>query len=291
MLRIKALRQYVSLGLQYMVGAAFAFSLMSLFVKLAGQRLPSQQVVLVRGAVTLVYSYFLLRWAELPLWGENRTLLILRGLFGLAALSCFFFALTRLPLADATVIHYTNPVFTALLAAIFLGEGLGGREIAGAFLSMTGVVLVAQPRFLFGNSAELPLLYVSIAVLGAFFSASAYVTVRKLRETEHPLVIIFYFPLITLLGAAPTALPDAVWPTPMEWLILIAGVGLFAQAGQIFLTNGLHKERAGRAISVSYLQIIFAAVWGLLFFGEYPNLLSVCGAALVIAGTYLVVRQ
>ena len=281
----------IPIGLRYMIGAAFAFSLMSLFVKMAGQHIPSQQIVLVRSVVTLFYSYLLLRWAGQPLWGHNKRLLILRGFFGFAALSCFFFALTKLPLADATVIHYTNPVFTALLAAFFLDESLGKSESAGALLSMVGVVLIAQPGFLFGGSADLPTLYVGISMLGALLSAAAYVTVRKLRETERPLVIVFYFPLVTLVGATPTALPNAVWPTPMEWLILIVGVGLCAQVGQVLLTHGLHEERAGRAMSMSYLQIVFAAVWGLLFFQEVPGPLSIGGALLVVAGTLLVARQ
>ena len=284
-------RRRLPIGLRYMIGAAFAFSLMSLFVKMAGQHIPSQQIVLVRSVVTLIYSYLLLRWADQPLWGHNKPLLILRGFFGFAALSCFFFALTKLPLADATVIHYTNPVFTALFAAFFLDESLGKNELAGALLSMVGVVLIAQPGFLFGDAADLPMLYVGIAMLGALLSAAAYVTVRKLRETEHPLVIVFYFPLVTLVGATPTALPDAVWPTPMEWLILIVGVGLCAQVGQVLLTHGLHEERAGRAMSMSYLQIVFAAIWGLLFFQEVPGPVSIGGALLVVAGTLLVARR
>ena len=287
----KTAARYVPLGLRYMIGAAFAFSLMSLFVKMVGQRLPSQQIVLVRSVVTLIYSIALLQWAGQPFWGNNKPLLILRGLFGFAALSCFFFALTKLPLADATVIHYTNPVFTALLAAAFLGESLSRTDMAGGLLSLAGITLVAQPSFLFGGSSELPLLYVGIAVLGALLSAGAYVTVRRLRKTEHPLVIIFYFPLVTLAASAPTALPSAVWPTPLEWLILIVGVGVTAQVGQLLLTQGLHEERAGRAMSMSYLQIVFAALWGLFFFDEYPDAVSLAGALLVVGGTYLVARQ
>lgn len=282
---------HLSVGLRYMVGAAFLFSLMSAFVKLVGQRLPSQEIVLVRSAVTLVYSYLMVRWAGEALWGHNKLGLFLRGLFGFAALSCFFLALTKLPLADATVIHYTNPVFTALLAAVILNESLGAGEVMGALLSLGGVALIAQPTFLFGGTSALPLLYVGVALLGALFSAAAYVTVRKLRATEHPLVIVFYFPLVSTVGSVPTALPDAVWPTPLEWLILIVGVAGTAQIAQVFLTKSLHAERAGRAMSVSYLQIVFAAIWGMLFFQEYPDLLSLFGAVLVIGGTLLVARE
>lgn len=283
----------LSTGLIYMVGAAFFFSLMSLFVKLVGQHLPSQQIVLVRSVVTLGYSVALLRWAGVPLWGHNRRLLWLRGLLGFGALSCFFFALTKLPLADATVIHYANPVFVSLFAAVALGERLGRGEMGGLLLSLVGITLIAQPSFLFGDApGGLPLLYVGVAFLGALLSAAAYVAVRKLRATEHPLVVVFYFPLVATLGSAPTAaLADPQWPALWEWAVLVVGVAGCAQIAQVLLTNGLHAERAGRAMAMTYLQIVFAAVWGLLFFEEFPDRWTVFGALLVVGGTILVARR
>ena len=280
-------------GLAYMVGAAFFFSLMSLFVKLVGQRLPSQEIVLVRSVVTLIYSYLAVRWAGEHLWGHNKKLLWLRGFLGFCALSCFFFALTKLPLADATVIHYTNPVFTALIAAVVLKESISGGEIVGAFLSLIGVALMARPSFLFGaGPGALNLLYVGIALAGALFSAAAYTTVRKLRETEHPLVVVFYFPLVATLGSTPTAaMTEVQWPLWWEWIVMILGVAGCAQIAQVLITNGLHRERAGRAMAMTYLQIVFAAIWGMLFFQEFPDLLSIVGALLVIGGTLVVARR
>ncbi len=281
------------MGLLYMVGAAFFWSLMSVFVKVVGEHLPSQQIVLVRAVVTLAYSYLLVRWSGAArLWGSNRRLLWLRGLLGFTALSCFFFALTKLPLADATVIHYTNPVFTALIAAVVLKESIEPAEWVGALLSLTGVSFIAQPSFLFGTSSGSPnLLYVGVALLGALSAASAYVVVRKLRDTEHPLVIVFYFPLVATIGSIPTAgAADLQWPTAWEWLFLIAGVAGCAQVAQVFLTKGLHAMKAGRAMAVSYLQIVFATLWGILAFHEIPDLWSLLGAGLVIGGTVLVSR-
>jgi drug/metabolite transporter (DMT)-like permease len=276
-----------------MVGAAFFFSLMSLFVKLVGQRLPSQEIVLVRSVVTLIYSYLAVRWAGEHLWGNNKKLLWLRGFLGFCALSCFFFALTKLPLADATVIHYTNPVFTALIAAVVLKESISGGEIVGAFLSLIGVALMARPSFLFGaGPGALNLFYVGVALAGALFSAAAYTTVRKLRETEHPLVVVFYFPLVATLGSTPTAaMTEVQWPLWWEWMVMILGVAGCAQIAQILITNGLHRERAGRAMAMTYLQIVFAAIWGMLFFQEFPDLLSIVGALLVIGGTLVVARR
>ena len=104
-------------GLRYMVLAAFFFSLMALLVKVVGQRLPSAEMVLARSAVAVVLSYGMLRRARVAPWGRRKGLLVFRGMAGFGGLLCMFYALTKLPLADATVIVYTNPVFTALLAA------------------------------------------------------------------------------------------------------------------------------------------------------------------------------
>ena len=289
--RVAAARPLLPAGLRYMVLAAFFFSLMSMLVKIVGQRLPSAEMVLVRSLIALALSYGMLRQAAVAPWGHRKGLLLFRGLTGFAALLCFFHALTKLPLADTTVIIYISPVFTAILAALFLQERLGPKEMLGLLSSLAGVLLVAQPSFLFGQAANnLALLPVGIAILGALFSAMAYVTVRKLRETEHHLVVVFYFPLVATPASVPLVVSEALWPTPFEWLLLL-GIGLFTQIAQVYLTKGLHLEKAGRALSVSYIQIVFAALWGLLFFKEIPNAISIIGALFVVAGTLLTARS
>lgn len=277
-------------GIRYMAGAALFFSLMSLLVKVAGQELPTLEVVLVRGVITLVLSWAMVRRAGLSPWGNSRGLLWLRGLLGFTALTCFYYAVVHLPLAEVTVIQYTNPVWTALLAAVLLDERLHPIEVAGTLLSLAGVVLVARPSFLFGAGASgLDPVAVGVALSGAVFSAGAYVTVRKLGGSDDPLVIVFYFSLVTTLAALPLAAPGWEWPTVGGWAAL-AGVGVTTQIAQVFMTEGLKRERAGRAMAVGYLQIVFAALWGLAFFAEVPDAWSVVGSLLVVVGTFVTGR-
>jgi drug/metabolite transporter (DMT)-like permease len=273
-----------------MIAAAFFFSLMSLCVKLAGRTMPTGQIVLARAAISLVITWVMLRQARVRPWGHNKRLLVLRGLAGFSGLLCFFYATTRLPLADVTVIHYVNPVLTTVFAAVAIGESVRGRDVFGLLLSLSGVVLVAQPSWLFGaGGSELDLATVGIALLGAVFSAVAYTAVRKLRETEHHLVVVFYFPLLATPAAIPLTMTHAVWPTPSGWLLLL-GVGIATQIAQVYLTRGLHAERAGRAMSISYVQIVFAALWGAVVFGDRPNRWSLLGAVLVVLGTLVAAR-
>jgi drug/metabolite transporter (DMT)-like permease len=271
-------------GMRYMAVGALAFSVMSLLVKVAGQRLPAQQIVLVRAVVTLALSAWAVRRAGVDPRGRRRGLLLLRGVLGFSALSAFYYAVVHLPLADATVLQYTNPVWAALLAIPFLGERVRLREAAAVAASLAGVLLVMRPGPLSGSGAPLPPAVVAIALGGAFCSAAAYVTVRKLGSTEHPSVIVLYFAAVSTAGALPTALPSALWPTGGEWLVLL-GVGLTTQVGQVAITHGLRLERAGRATATGYLQIVFAALWGVLFFAERPHAGTVLGTGLIVAGT------
>jgi drug/metabolite transporter (DMT)-like permease len=272
----------ISAGLRYMAISAFFFSIMALLVKVAGERLPSQEIVFFRSFLVLIFAYIMIKRAGLSAWGTNKKLLIVRGVTGFLALSCFYYAVTHLPLADATLIMYSNPLFTAVLAAVFLKERLTRVDIAGVFVSLLGVVLISEPSFLFGGESRLDPFDVGIGLCGAIFAAISYVIVRKLRETEDPLVVVFYFPLIATPASIPTALPDAIMPSWRELLVLL-GIGIVTHIAQVTMTKSLHLEKAGRATAVSYLQVVFASIWGILFFQEYPTLLSVIGAVLIVA--------
>lgn len=277
----------VATGVRYMLASAFFFSLMSLQVKLAGRGLPSQEIVLARGVVTLVLSYALVRRAGLYPWGRRRWILILRGALGFGALSCFYFALTRLPIAEATVLHFTNPLWTAVLAAVFLSERLHRWVLGPIAVSFAGVLLITRPGMLFGGAASaIDPLGAAVALVGAMLSAGAYVAVREAVKTEHPLVVVFFFPLVTVPATLPFV-SNFVWPTGLEWLWLI-GVGVSTQIAQVYLTKGLSLVPAGRAVTIGYSQIVFVTVWGLLFLGEYLSVWSVAGTLLVVAGTLAV---
>ncbi|MFW6201644.1 MAG: DMT family transporter [Gemmatimonadota bacterium] len=284
------LDEMVRPGVRYMVAGAFFFSVMGALVKWAGRRLPSQEIVLARAVVTLVLSWAMVRRAGVTPWGSDRRLLVVRGVLGFIALSCFYYAVVHLPLADATVIQYTNPVFTAAIAAWLLGERVRLVAVGCMGASLVGVVLIARPSFLFGGGGALDPAAVAIALAGAIFSAAAYVTVRRLRATEDALVVVFYFALVSTIGAVPTTAPVAVWPGPLEWLLLL-GVGITTQIAQVYMTRGLHLEPAGRATAIGYLQIVFAGVWGALFFDEIPDGTGIAGAALIVASTFLLGRR
>ncbi|QPN68626.1 DMT family transporter [Synechococcus sp. CBW1006] len=274
-----------------MLLSALSFSLMGVCVKQVGARIPAAEVVLARALLSVALSWWLLRRADIDPWGRRRGLLIVRGAIGTLALLCVYAALAALPLASATVLQYLYPTFTALLAWLALGERIGRRVLAAMAVGWLGVLLVAQPAALLGgmgraSAPSLPLIPVLIALAGALCTALAYVSVRQLGRSEHPLVIVFYFPLVAVPLSLPLVALDPVMPTPVELLWLV-GVGLFTQLGQVWLTRGLTALPAAKATAISYAQVVFAGLWGWLIFQEGIDGWTLLGAVLVLLATLL----
>lgn len=267
-----------------MLVGAFWFSVMSVLVKLAGRRLPSMEIVFFRGILTLAMSYAIVKRARIePVLGVNRRLLLQRGVLGAAALACFLFSLTHLPLAEATLIQYMNPVFAILVAHWWFRERMGAGEWVALAASLVGVLLITRPAFLFGGVASgIHPGHAVIALMGAAFSGSAYATIRQMPN-ERPEVVVLYLPLMSVPMSVPFIASNWHAPTLEEWLLLL-GIGLATQLAQTSMTKGLQVEKTARATMVGYVQIIFAGTWGALLFGETITALTVAGAVIVLTG-------
>lgn len=276
-------------GIRFMAIGAFWFSVMSALVKLAGRTVPSMDIVLYRGLVTLLLSYAVLRRREIrPILGVQRGLLVLRGIWGSLALSCFIFSLTHLPLGEATLIQYTNPVFAIVLAALWYHERIGRQEIFALLASFVGVLLITRPAVIFGGSSSgIKPLWAGIALMGAACSGAAYATIRRLTA-ENSQVVVFYLPLMQIPMALPFVVTRWRMPSPYEWLLMVTA-GIATQLAQTYMTRGLQIERTARATTTGYLQIIFAAGWAVLLFGERFSLWTVAGAIVIVGGASMLV--
>jgi drug/metabolite transporter (DMT)-like permease len=270
--------------------SSVSFALMGLCIKQVGGRLPVAEVVLARAIVSLVLSVWMLHQAGVSPWGQRRWLLVWRGVVGTIALFCVFGALAGLPLGAATVLQYLNPTFTALLAWIWLGEPFTLRIALAVLLGWLGVVVLTDPTQMVAGLSSLPLPPVMLGLAGAFCSAVAYVSVRALGRSEHPLVVVFYFPLMSLPMTVPLVLANPVMPTGTE-LIWLVGVGVFTQLGQIGITKGLIGLPAARATAIGYGQVPIAALLGVLVLGETIPTNLLLAAALVLAATLLSLRR
>jgi drug/metabolite transporter (DMT)-like permease len=275
-----------SLNKLNLVFASFFFSLMTLCVKNIDERIPIYELVFFRSLLSLMITLSIINSKKINPLGNNRPLLILRGVLGTLALVCIFFAIRTMPLSISTVIQYTYPIFISIFAGIFINEKITKNIVIALLIGWAGILIILNPIQLSNINVEIKNISVSIAFLGSIFTALAYVTVKKLVYTEDVYVIIEYFPLVSLITLLPIVLIN--WVTP-NWneLIWIIGIGLFTQLGQTFLTIGLKNFPASEASTINYLQVLFGSVLGILFFNEMININFLLGALLVLLGTII----
>lgn len=278
-------------GPRFMALSALSFAVMSACVKVAGDTgIPILQIIAVRAVISIGLSYASIRRAGVNVLGYHRGLLLARGVTGFLALTCVFYALLNLPLALATLLQYLHPIFTAVLAWLFLREIPDRATLVCVALSLCGMVTILWPTFSAGSAPVSSLFAIGIGLCGAFGSAIAYTIVRRLTRSEHPDVIVIYFPLVCLPGTLLFGGMDFVMPGLTGFLALL-GVGVFAQMGQLTLTRAMALDKASRAVSLSYLQIVFAAVIGVIYFGEHPASHTLLGSAFVLLGAAVVFRD
>ena len=267
-----------------MLISALAFALMAALVKEAGQLgIPLLQIIFVRALISVALSLIDIARAGVHPLGHRRVLLFARGLSGFLALTGVFYALIHLTMAQATVLQYLHPVFTALLAFLFLAERPTTATLACIALSLLGLTCIVSPYWVASDATPAPLFPIIAGLGGAFGSGVAYTLVRKLVTTEHPSVIVLYFPLVCVPGTLLLGSADFVWPTAAGWWVLL-GVGCFTQLGQLALTKAMQRDAASRVTSLSYVQIIFAAILGWLAFGEIPTQATLVGGGLILLG-------
>ena len=269
-----------------LIFASFFFSLMTLCVKKIDNGVPIYELVFFRSLISLFLTISIINQKKINPWGNNKPLLILRGLFGTLALVCIFYAIRNMPLSISTVIQYTYPIFISIFAGLFINEKITRNIFIALIIGWVGILIILNSTQLSEINVEIENIWVFIAFLGSIFTALAYVTVKKLSFTEDVYVIIQYFPLVSLIILLPITLIKWVTPNWIE-LIWIICIGLFTQLGQTFLTLGLKSLPASKASCINYLQVFFGSLWGIIFFSETININFLIGALFVLLGTII----
>jgi drug/metabolite transporter (DMT)-like permease len=273
-------------GLVLMVLSAAMFSLMAAMAKLLLPDAPTQAVVLSRGVMmTAVCAAYAAR-RGIPVLGQRPRMLMLRGLLGYAALSCYFYSVQHLPLGDAVLLQYSHPAFVAALAPVLLGEKMERGHWPLVLMALAGVALIVGPSGELRHGAL-------IGLSGSMLSGFAYMTVRELAKTEHPLTIMIWFPLMTIPGSLLGSIHAGRASIPSSSLEVAGHFAVFAAAlvGQIALTLGLVRIRAARATAVSTSGPVFGLAFGWMFFGTKPSPTSLAGTALVLGALWLLARR
>lgn len=281
-------------GIQYILLSTLFFTIVNVFVKLLGkpndllpdlQEYPTHELVFFRSLISLSLTLALLRYKKLPILGNNKKWLIIRGVFGVIALTSFFYTLNELPIAIAVTVQYLSPLFTVLIATQLLGERVRPLQWFFFLVALVGIAAISfrnQPvNILTGE--EISVFWVIVGIGSALCSGIAYNAILKCKTTDTPLNIVLYFPLIATPIMGVWCLFDFVMPRGIEWLLLVL-IGLFTQFAQVFMTKALHAGGASRITPFKYLGAIYALFIGLILFGEVLSFQALVGIALILSG-------
>ncbi len=269
-------------GIALMLLAILAFTAMDAAAKGLVTRYPTNQVVFLRFAGQLILVVLILRGRTGPALRTAYPFMhVARSAFQLGATALFFTSLDFIGLAAATALTDINPVLITLGAALFLGERLGPRRIAGVVAAMIGAMIVIRPGSeVFSPAALLPL---GAAVC---YAGNALLT-RHFGPRESYWTPMLYAALFGTLICG-TTLPFAWQPVAAADIPLFVLVGCLGTFAQLCLIRSFSTAEASAVAPFAYVGIIFATIWGIVLYAEYPDVWSVAGA-LVIAGAGLYV--
>lgn len=278
-----------------MLLSGLSFLVVNFFVKILGggteqqlipklQKYPAHELVLARSLVSFSISLFIIKSRGLPVFGNNRKWLLIRGVSGTIALTLFFYTLHFLPMAVASVIQYLSPIFTVILAMILLKEKVKSAQWFFILFSFVGVVLIgANNLFTHSEGEQLSFFWLGAGLISALFSGIAYTAIMKLRATDEPINIVMYFPMIAIPIMTLLCFFDFVFPTGIEWLFLLI-IGVFTQMAQIMLTKALHYSDSSLVMPFQYLGAIYAFLIGYFVFDEALSLYINLGISIVFIG-------
>lgn len=262
-----------------MVLSTLFFAIMSTIVKYLSD-FGSFQLVFFRSLGTLIFSTSFLLYSKIPFWGNQKKLLIFRGLTGASSMILFFMALHFMTLGSAVTLRYTAPIFVALLSVLFLNEKIKFIQWVCFGISFFGVIMVK------GFDATVDFFGLGIILFSSLTSAITYILISKIGTKDHYMVIINYFMLTaTLVGALGSIYQ---WKTPqlMEWFYFIL-LGVFGLIAQILMTQAFQIGPAYKIAPYKFVEVIFSLAFGVLVFLDVYNFFSILGMILIIFGLVL----
>jgi len=263
-----------------------ALATMLMMVKLASERgLALPEAIFWRQLVPtlLIYGWLAVRGRTGSLATRRFPVHLMRAVTGLAGMYLNLGVVLLLPLAEATTLAFTAPIFAVILAAFFLKERVGPIRWLAVLLGLAGVAIIAGP-----DRGAIPLAGLAVGLGAPFMVALISIQIRDLGRTELPLTIVFWFSALSIPFAATPAWLAATPHDAGTWL-LILGIGLTGTLGQIMLTSALRLGNVSSVIVMDYSQFGWAMLWGWLVFDQLPPTATWIGAPVIIAAGLIIV--
>jgi drug/metabolite transporter (DMT)-like permease len=248
------------------------------------QDYPPYELVFFRSIISLVICIAIIKARKIPFFGNNKKWLITRGIAGATALTLFFYTLKNLPIAVGTTIQYMSPIFTILFAIYLQNEKVKPIQWVFFLISLSGVAVLGYFK---DPTIEIDYLWVVVGLISALISGIAYNAIMKCRNTDAPITIVMYFPLIaTPVMLVMCIINGFVVPRGIEWILILA-IGTLTQVAQVSMTRAFHADAAEKVAPVKYVGAIYAVAAGFFIFDEELGLFSSIGIVLVLTGVLL----
>jgi len=284
-------------GVLFMLLSALISALNGAVAKLLGDSLSALEIVFFRNLIGVIIVLAMLRHTPPVLPGGKPHLLLLRGFFGFSAMILFFYTITAIPLGEAITLNKTSPLFVSVLAFFLLKERLGRYAVAALLIGFTGVLFISKPAGMLMGYEHF------LGLLGGFFAACAYATIKTIRNVYDTRVIVLSFmgvgtlvplllfslaPIVTPPEAVAFLFPAFVWPAASNVWGLIGFMALISTLSQWLLTKAYSFSKAGIIGAVSYTNIPFAVGFGILLGDAFPDLYVWLGIAMIVMAGLLV---
>jgi len=293
MIRIKELNK----GVKYMLIASFTFAIMGAFAKLSSEYMSSLEVVFFRNIAGVILIGIAVMKKPMVHKGGKPWLLFFRGFMGFSALLAFFYNIAHIPLGDAMTFSKTSPIFTAIFAWMFLNEKLSIKAWGAIGIGFIGILLITQPTGLGFSKYDL------LGIFSGIGAALAYTSIRELKNYYDTRAIVLSFmgvgtvaPILLFIISPYIDMPELdfilgefVMPQGIVWFYVL-GMGIFATISQLLMTKAYGETKAGIVGAVSYSNIVFSIIVGVMLGDSLPNMITICGICLIVFAGIIVAK-
>ncbi|MCW5734543.1 MAG: DMT family transporter [Enhydrobacter sp.] len=272
-------------GAAWLVSGGFIFTSSGVMIRLLSEQIESVQTAFFRAVLSVVMLMPLMASGKVRPWTSSR----LAGHFwrtvaGTVSMVLGFYAVSMLPLADATAIAFSQPLFSVLVGAVMAGEKVRWRRWTATIVGFLGVLVMVQPG---AGSLQAGAL---VALANAAMVAFSILLVKRLSDSESPLMILTQFAIFSTLLLAVPAIWVWRWPDLWGWTLAV-GVAVSATVGQYFWVQAFKAGEMSAVAPFEYLRLPFAVFVGWLIWGEMPLVWTYIGAAIVIASALYIAQR
>lgn len=266
-------------AIKYMLFSTLAFACMNVIVKQL-ININAFQIVFFRSAGSLFFTFGYLYKNKIPILGNNKSLMILRGLVGVTSMSLFFMSIKYLPVGTAVSLRYLAPIFAAAFAIILLKEKVAPLRWLFFIVAFTGVLVLK------GFDSQVDSYGLLLVLIASVFSGLVYVVISKIGRGDHPVVIVNYFMVIATIVGGVLSIGNWTNPVGIEWPLLLS-LGIVGYVGQVYMTKAFQIASTSHIAPLKYIEVVFTLLLGIFLFGEVYTFWSLLGIAMIIGGLVL----